>query len=446
MSPRYFRALALLTLISLVGCTSLPFSLGSVTPPGNNPAEVIDIPTDTQMYPAPPTPGAADVTAGVTPAATSQFVRIWLPPEFDPDLNSVENQILQARLYQFEAMNPGVQLEVRVKALDGPGGMLDSLVATSAAAPGALPDLVLLPRPLLESAALKGLLYPFDGLTTIMDGGMWFEYALQMAHLKSSTYAIPFAGDIMVLAHSLPTSESTPLSLADTLSQGSTLLFPAADPQALFTLCLYLAEGGKLQDDQGRPELEKTPLLNILEYDQQASLTEVMPITLTQYTQDSQVWEALRSGQATLAITWTSTYLKNLGAEPSSLALATLPTPDGDPFTLAEGWSWALAGQDPARRSLGVRLAEFLVDKSFLAQWTQAADYVPPRVDALQEWPDSQPRQVIEQASYSAWLAPSPDLVSSIGPAVQNAVMSVLLGQSDAETAARLAIEQVSQP
>ena len=439
----YYRLLVLLVLVSLVGCTGLPFSLGDGTASGPITATEPNVPTT----PNPPlTPRVTEATAETTPPMAGQYLRIWLPAEFDPERNGAANRVLKTRLSEFEAENPGMQLEVRVKALDGPGGMLDALVATSAAAPEALPDLALLPRPLLESAALKGLLYPYDGLTQIMDNEAWFEYALQMAHLKSSTYGIPFAGDVMVLVHSLSAQKSTPLSFTGVITPGNVILYPAAEPQSLFTLCMYLADGGKLQDKQGRPTLEETPLLNILEYDQQASLAEVMPYTLTQYTDDAQVWELLLAGQAPMAVTWTSTYLRDTRVEQANLGLAALPTPDGAPFTLATGWSWALSGQDSARRLMAVRLAEFLANKDFLAEWTIASGYVPPRVDALQEWPLSPARQAIEQVSYSAWLVPPDDLISTIGPALQTAVVGVLTGQTDAQSAAQAAIKQINQP
>ena len=67
--------------------------------------------------------------------------------------NSPASSLLKARLDQFASENPDVRLEVRAKALEGAGGLLDSLVAANVAAPLALPDLVLLPRPVLESAA-----------------------------------------------------------------------------------------------------------------------------------------------------------------------------------------------------------------------------------------------------------------------------------------------------
>ena len=446
MVPRHYWPLRLFILLSLVGCTALPISLEDATQPGVKTPVPEDGSTSYPIINATPVPGATSETPDTTSPVTTQFVRVWLPPEFDPDRNSAANELLKARLNQFEAMHPGIQLEVRMKALDGPGGMLDSLVATSAAAPDSLPDLVLLPRPLLESAALKGLLYPFDGLTNLMEDKVWFEYALQLAHLKASTYGIPFAGDIMVLARVLSGLESTPLSLEDAITQGGTLLYPAADPQSLFTLCMYLAEGGRLQDNQGRPLLEETPLLNVLDYVQQASLSEVMPYTLTQYSDDSQVWEALLAGQGPMAVTWASSYMREDQVEQANLAMAALPTPDGVPFTLAIGWSWALAGRDSARRDTAVQLAEFMVEKSFMADWTESSGYMPPRVDALQEWPMTPVRQVIEQVSYSAWLAPSEDILSTIGPVLRAAVMDVLTGLSDANVAAKAAVGQVNQP
>ena len=448
MKIRRFRLLSFLVLVAMVGCTSLPFNLGANSQARTLTAERTLLPN------APTTPKANETilptTARATPLATQAIsellVRIWLPPEFDPEGKSPASGLLKARLEEYAAENPEVRLEVRVKALDGPGGLLDSLVAANAAAPLVLPDLVLLPRPLLESAALKGLLYPYDGLTDIMEDQSWFEYARQLANLKASTYGIPFAGDTMVLAHHPSLLETTPHSLDTALSLGEVLLYPATDPQALFTLCMYQAEGGSMQDAQGRPALDEAQLTKLLEYDQRASLAGVMPYSLTQYSNDAQVWEAFLGDPYPMAVTWASAYLSHKQTVQDDLVMAPLPTPDGVPFTLATGWTWVLAGQDPARRALSVKLVEYLVEKDFLAEWTYAAGYLPPRVDALQSWQEAAERQVIEQISYSAWLMPSADLVSTLGPALEQAVVGVLKAQSDPQTAAKAVIDQINRP
>jgi ABC-type glycerol-3-phosphate transport system substrate-binding protein len=374
------------------------------------------------------------------------MIHVWVPPEFDPTKNNPASQLLKARLDQFEAENPGIELDVRVKALDGAGGLLDALAAANAAAPLALPDLVLLPRPLLESAALKGLLHSYDGLSSLVDDPNWFEYARQLAHLKTNTYGMPFAGDAMVMAYHPSMIGDPPNSLEASISLGEVLLFPATDPQALFTLCMYLATGGTLQDAEGRPALDKDALMNILEIYQRASQAGVMPYWLTQYSNDEQVWETFMREQFPMAVTWASAYLEHKLNAPADRSLAALPTPDGTPFALATGWSWALAGQNPERRMLSVRLAEFLVEKEFLAAWTYAAGYLPPRVDALKIWQDADLRWRVEQISYSSRLMPPADQISSVGPAMEQAVVDVLKAQSDPESAAQAAIDQLNQP
>ena len=86
-----------------------------------------------------------------------------------------------------------------------------------------------------------------------MEDESWFEYARQMAHVQSSTYGIPFAGDAMLLAYHPSSVQTPPADLETSLTLGEVLLFPATDPQALFTLGTYLADGGSVQDAQGRP-------------------------------------------------------------------------------------------------------------------------------------------------------------------------------------------------
>jgi hypothetical protein len=374
------------------------------------------------------------------------MVRIWVPPEFDPAGNSPASHLLKARLEEFITEIPKSRLEVRVKALDGEGGMLDSLVAANAAAPLTLPDLVLLPRPLLESAALKGLIYPYDGFTSLLDDPSWFGYAQQIAHLKSGMYGIPFAGEAMVLANRPSLLVTSSSNLDDLLELGDVLLFPAADPQALYTLSQYLAKGGSLQDAEGRPWLDEAILTNIFEFYQRASLAGVMPYWLSQYSNDEQVWEAFTGGGFPMAVTLASTYLKNMQNGTAALAMAPMPILDDAPFTLATGWSWTLAGQDSEKRLLSVQLAEFLVQPEFLAEWTSAAGYLPPRVDALQNWQNADLRQVLEQISYSAQLMPPTDMISTLGPALEQAVVDVLKAQNDPQTAAQEVTDQVNQP
>jgi ABC-type glycerol-3-phosphate transport system substrate-binding protein len=438
----------IILLLILSGCSILPVGQGDQAQAGtptsqpavsNNLSQTDTAETNIALI----TP---EVTADLLQPAEATLLRIWLPPEFDPEGSSPASQMLKGRLEQFVAENPEVRLEVRVKALDGEGGMVDTLVAANAAAPLALPDLVLISRQVLESAALKGLLYPYDGLTALMDDPGWFEYALEQSRLKSNTYGIPFAGEALVLAFHPSLFEVQSYNLEDFPGFGQVLLFPAADLQALYTLCQYLALGGNLQDAAGRPWLDQDILITILDFYQRASLAGVMPYWLTQFSNDEQVWEAFMGGEYPMAVTQASQFLKRLQSEVDDLAMAPVPILDNVPFTLASGWSWALAGQESEKRSLSVRLVEFLVEPEFLAEWTYAAGYLPPRMDALEYWQNDDLRQVLKQISSSAQLMPSMDIISSLGPPLEQAVVDVLKAQKDPQTAAQEAVDQVNQP
>jgi multiple sugar transport system substrate-binding protein len=448
ISFRFRQLIVVCLFCALVGCNSLPIRLGSgsATATGNSNVTQTPVVSETVEAGKTASPGAADVTAVITPAENGDTLRIWLPPQFDPEGDSAASRLLKSRLEEFAAQNPAVQLDVRVKALDGPGGMLESMVAAGAAAPSALPDLVLLPRGLLESAALKGLIYPYDGLTNAMDDPTWFEYARQLAQVKNSQYGIPFAGDALTLAFRPSILDAPPQNLSSIIALGLPLLYPAADPQALYTFAMYLAAGGGLQDSTGRPMLDEATLNSILTYDQQASQAGVMPLLTTELSTDAQVWEAFKDDQYPMAALWASTYLNNVDNAQTDLKLATLPASNSAPYTLASGWSWALAGSTADKRSLSVKLAEYLTEKDFMAEWTQAAGYLPPKSDALQNWQATDVRSSIEAISTSARLLPAEDLISSLGPVLEQAVVKVLKAQSDPQSAAQAAVNQVNQP
>ncbi len=428
---RFFLALFLL---ALAGCTGQ----GALTPtlaPTEAGLVLPTSPAETSLPAASPTPNAA---AGVT------LLRIWLPPQFNPDSGTPAGDLLKAQLEAFAALNPEIRLDVRLKALDGPGGLLDSLAAASAAAPLAVPDLIALPRPLLESAAIKGLLYPYPDAA--VNGTEWYPYAQRLATLQGSLFGLPFAGDALLLAYRPSVLETPPADWQTVVSLGSVLAFPAADPNALYTLALYQSVGGKVQDDQGRPTLDEAALVQVLTFYQQASQAGVLPYWLTQYDVDDQAWTAFADGQAAMTVAWFSRFMQQSSGLEEPAGAAPLPTQDGTPFTLATGWLWALPNPDPAHRAAAARLAAFLTQDDFLSEWTLAAGYLPPSASVLERWPDASLRGLATRLNISAVLAPASEMNVSLGPALKEAVVHVLKLQVDPQTAAQQALERLGLP
>lgn len=368
---------------------------------------------------------------------------IWLPPQFDPANDGLASSLLNARLEEFTNRRSDVLIETRIKDIDGTGGIVDTLQTAGAAAPLALPDLVVLHQEALQSAATIGLLHPFNDLTDVMEDPDWFEFARQLSHVQNSIYGIPFASDAQIMVYRPEIIETPPPDWATTLVLESAISYPAADPESLLTMLLYQASGGAISDDEGNPQLEMTPLTDVLNFFYQANSVEVIPFWLTQYETDDQAWVAYEEGQANLAITRLSRFLQT---EPLDTSLATIPTADGIPYTTATGWVWSLVSTDPERQELVAELVEFLTDSEYLADWSLAAGYLPPRPTALTAWENTAYHGILIQIGSSAHLVPSTDIIQTLGPILSESTVDVLKEQTDPATAAQNAIDALTAP
>jgi len=422
----------------LIGCSALPFKPIEPGLPETAPTKTLaNVSPSTRVVPLVLTP-----TAAPTPAGPPRL-RVWVPPQFDPSAETPASKLLRQRLNEFSQRRPDVPIEVRVKGLDGPGGLYESLVTTTSAAQLAMPDLVLLPHPLIQTAAAKGLLRPMNGLTNALDDPDWYDYGRQLAGLQNSIFGLPFAGDALAQIYRTGENVQPGTNWQSILEAKNPFVFSAADPQALFTLAMYQAVGGKIADDQGKPMLEVDPLVKVLDFYKSAEAAGTMPSWLTQFQDDDQAWQALLDNRAGALVTWLSKInQEGLG----NSAVSEIPTPTGEPFTLSTGWAWSLTSPDPQRRQLAVQLAEFLTESNFMGRWSEAAGVLPARPSAFKAWDSDYDVEKIKTIAASAHLYPSADVLDVLGPALEEAVVAVLKGQQGALEAAQAAVKQISTP
>lgn len=414
-------------MIFLAGCA------GSAVQESNSTPEPSPKPTNSILPTQESTETAPELTT----------LRLWVPPEFDPNSDTPAGNLLQNRLEQYSAQRPDIRIETRVKATSGSGGLLDSLSSANAAAPLVIPDLILLPRSSLEIAALKGLLFPFDGLTASLNESDWYPYAQELGQLQTSTFGLPFAGNAMVSLYRPSEIELPAADWVSALEAGQPIAFPAAEEEAHFPLASYLSTGAPVQDAEGRPFLESAALIDMLTFFQEAESAGVMPFWLTQFTNDDQSWEAYTGNQVDTTVTWINRYLSTL---PGDTAAVPIITQDGTPFTLASGWVWALSNPQTERHPVSVDLAEFLTDAEFLSQWSETAGYLPPRVSALEGWSNIALRNLVTRVVESARLIPPNEVMTVIGPALSQATVAILKQQSTPSRAAIEAIESLESP
>jgi ABC-type glycerol-3-phosphate transport system substrate-binding protein len=363
---------------------------------------------------------------------SSLTLKIWLPPDFDPNNGSEAGQLLKNRLDEFSAQSPGLKVEVRIKDLDGPASILESLTAAHIAAPSALPDLVALPVTQMQFAATRRMIYPLESLLTTPEDDDWYDFATDLGQYQGEQYGIPFASDALVMAFHPMIVGDPPRSWEDVLLKDNVLAFPAADPNAYYTLALYLSLGGEFLDENGNLQLDPVILESVFDFYQKANTAGVMPNWLTQENTDELSWGDFMKPQAQMVITWATWFFDRTTG---GINLTAIPTQDGTPFTLATGWVWALTGNDPSRYPVGFELAEFLTEGEFLGEWTQAVGYLPPRASATAVWP-SDLQAVASQILPSAVLIPDESIQKALGEVFSQASIKVLNRESTPAEAA----------
>jgi multiple sugar transport system substrate-binding protein len=398
--------------VCLSACGSMDGTAATVLPSGTPAGETTVMPT-----------------ANPTPTVDNSTLTIWLPPAFRPDSNSSAGNILNDRIETYKTMHPGLIIDVRVKAASGTGGMRDSLAVAAAAAPGALPDLVALDQSNLRAAAIKGLIRPIDGLLPSDSWDSLFPYAESMVVVDDQHYGLPFAGDAMVLAGTL-VPYPAPQRWAETGSWTSPMFAPLGDSRASFLFFGYYAAGGTPMLTVAEAGIEPAPFAQVLEWLQTMQEDGVLSPRSTQIDSFESSFLAIENfGES-------SATLYSVASKSSDYFIGYLPTPDGVPFSLATGWSWAVATPELGRQVRASNLMAWLTDPQFLAKWSDAQGVFPPSRTALDSWNEGVRRALAAGVLERAQTFPSEEISAFAGPIFSKAAKRVLVeGVSPADAA-----------
>ena len=361
-----------------------------------------------------------------TPASDANHLILWLPPEFDPHSGTPAGDLLNERLDAFINAHPGLTIEVRIKAVNGPGGLLDSLATTSAAAPAAIPSLVALPRGELETAALKGLVYPWNELVKASTLADLYPYASSLGKVQGMTYGLPFAGDALVMVYRPNQVGYAPKSWTEYTSREYPVLFPAGDGQALITTQMLLSVSPEEHQPAELPPVDLENLKKAYLTLNEGTKNGTFPYWLAEYDSFEKGYQAFLENRSNYAVVWVSSVIHQL---PENVAIAPLPAINVASFTLADGWMWAISDSSEERRQITTALAEFLMDPAFLASWTEAAHLLPTSQIILKQWQNQTDAGTINEVAASARIIPSNEFLSAISPILQQGTLGIVRGQ-----------------
>ncbi len=424
------------SLLGLTGCEalpdswSLPWQQASSATPGQT---AVPLPTGV-------TEEATEVAEEQTPtpAPPPEKLILWLPPELDPNGETAAAAILKDRLDEFAYLNT-IEIEVRIKAVSGGGGLLDALRTTHAAAPSISPDVVALSREHLLQAAQDEVVFGNEGLKTVMGDLDWYNFGREAGMVQGETLAVPFKGVPMGLVYNSVSQLVPSNEWADTRLNYGYFGFAADDPRGTFLLMLYLSLGGQVQNEQGMTILQEEPLTAALQTLKDGLNTRHYSDLAVTMQNSEQVWDAFSTGAIDTAFLPVDVVLKGRETTPE----APDPAFTSPSMTLTDAWVWALGSQEPQRQELAVALIAHLSDTQFLAKWSEALKELPPRPSALGSWEETSLKPALEKMASGAILYPPDSVMNNIGPILRNATLLILRDNADVVETAKQAVESV---
>lgn len=424
------------SMLGLTGCESLPetwelpWQQDSSATPGQT---AVPLPTGV-------TEEATEVAGEQTPtpAPPPEKLILWLPPELDPNGETAAAAILKDRLNEFAYLN-SIEIEVRIKAVSGSGGLLDALRTTHAAAPSISPDVVALSREHLLQAAQDEVVFRNEGLNTMMGDLDWYNFGREAGMVQGEVMAVPFKGVPMGLVYNSVSQLIPSNEWADTRLNYGYFGFAADDPRGTFLLMLYLSLGGQVQNEQGMTILQEEPLTAALQVLKDGLNTRHYSDLAVTMQNSEQVWDAFSTGAIDTAFLPVDVVLKGREMTPE----APDPAFTSPSMTLADAWVWALGSQEPQRQELAVALIAHLSDTQFLAKWSEALKALPPRPSALGSWEETSLKPALEKMASGAILYPPDSVMNNIGPILRNATLMILRDNADVVETAKQAVESV---
>ena len=367
------------------------------------------------------------IPTGTLPVKRSELtLTLWVPPQFDPVEGNPPGILLLHRVEAFENENPGLKVEIRVKSLTGNGSLLSSLATTTAAAPQALPGLILLNRSDFENAALKGLIFPIASRTAEYNTPDWYPFVNDLASFQGVQYGLPIFADPMVMAYRTQLISFPPKTWQEISTQDNVVVANLNNPKAVIPLAVYLTSGGKLVNDDGKAILEPDPLTRTYQFFFNASNSNAFPSWLIDLKTDEEVWNAFSQDQGVLALVWASQVLQK---PLDNTSITTIPGSPSESIGFVDGWLLCVTNPTAEHSKFDLQLADYLLEPDFLAQWTEASGYLPAQRSVLAKWTDQTLVEKLSSIADHSIVSPSNEIQQQLSPILDQYVISLVRRQ-----------------
>jgi multiple sugar transport system substrate-binding protein len=372
---------------------------------------------------------------------------LWTVEAVSPQADGEAGQIFGNGLKAFENTYPDIPISVVLKNENGKGSVLDYLRTASPVAPSLLPDLVVLNTGDLAQAARAGLVVPLEGLISSALRNDLLPATRAAGTVDGQLVGIPFEMDVEHLIYNTNKVVSPPILWTDVISANTTYVFPAKGKNGLVNdafLIQYLALGGRLQDDEGRPFLDEQAVQAVLDYYRRGVENGVIPPAVLTVDAPSDVWPDYVAAQVGMAHVNSRLFLEERDVLRST-QFAAIPTRDGTLLTIGRGRVLAIAAHDPGQQAIAARLIEWLMAPDNNAAWSGATASLPTRYATFKLIGEDDPYWPFLQSQLEVAVPPPafPEY-DQMGRILQQAVVEVLNGEASPEEAATAAVDAIT--
>lgn len=417
----------------LAACTN--HAVQPTDAPTTETIETIDAPS--LAAPTSALPATVEVTEPV-----ALTLNIWWPEPLAPIDNQDAADLLSEQISAFQAANRDVVVNFRLKKAQDVGGIMSTLKAASLVAPRALPDLTLLRRSDMLSAAQAGLIMPIDEGTeaAILDNFQPMVNAL--GRVNNRLYGLPYNVEVQHIAYQTGSPTPERWSLSSVLANKIAFVFPAGRANSLSDVFLaqYRDATGTRENDTLTVDADE--LRGLFQFYEQAVKENLIDPIVLEYIIPDDYRGGLATGDIPAGIVTSTLYLK-LMASGATLDYAPIPTESGQPATLLDGWMWVLTSADSEQQAIAMRFLNWMLDVDRQGHYNEAISMLPSQRSALRQWEDANYATFIDSLLSNASLPISDSASSATARVIQSALASVISGQRTAAQATQDVINQL---
>lgn len=376
-------------------------------------------------------------------AVVSARLAIWWPDVLSSAGSEEASTLLAEQLRLFEINESNVTIDFRIKRVGDVGGILSTLRSASSVAPGALPDITLIRREDLPTAARAGLIQPLEGRIPTAILGDFYDPVLQMGLVDGQLYGLPYA---LTVQHIVYTGAATPaLDVRfDALLAGELpFLFPAGRAIGVNStfLAQYYAAGGTPLSAEN-VVINAEALLAVFHFYEQAVARGIMTSAVLDYTSPEDYRPLLLEETPGVSVASSSLYL-DLRKQGLDYDFGALPTVDGNSVTMATGWVWVMVTSDITRQTLALRFIEWMMATERQAQYVESVNLLPSQRTAFLFWSDQAYAEFVDLLLNNAYLPLSEESSSIVARILQNALVAVINQTRTAEEAVEDVLAQL---